>query len=418
MRVAVVGGGPAGFFAALRCRELASRADILLLEKGPDVLRKVAISGGGRCNLAHACNEPELLVAGYPRGARELRGPLTRFGTGETMAWFQSHGVELKTEDDGRIFPASDDSATVVDALLREAARARVRIRRRARVGSLTARPGGGFEITLSGGASLDCGRVLLAPGGHRHLAGYELAARLGHRIVPPVPSLFTFRVDDRRLRGLAGVTVADVSISVADSDLRQDGPLLVTHDGLSGPAILGLSAWGARQLHDRGYRFDIHVAWRRGLTRESAAALLVDQIAHHGRRQVQGGAPLPLPRRLWQALASGAGVDDGRRYGALTHEQRRRLAQDLAACVLAVTGVSPHKEEFVTCGGVALDEVDFRTMESRIVPGLHLAGEFLDIDGITGGYNLQAAWTTGWIAGEGLARPAASVASSKRVNR
>jgi hypothetical protein len=375
-----------------------------VLEKGREVLTKVAISGGGRCNVTHACFEPRELAERYPRGARELLGPFTRFGPTETAAWFQAHGVALKTEADGRMFPTTDRSTTVVQALRRAAERAGVTVRTRAEVRAIAAAPGGGFRVSLRGGGAVECERILLAPGGQRRPEGYELAAALGQAIVPPVPSLFTFRIADPRLRELAGVTVERVAISIAGTALRHVGALLVTHTGLSGPAVLGLSAWGARELHARGHRFEVTVAWREDLTDENAAALVADQIDRHPRRRVHGHAPLPLPRRLWTALAAGADVLPERTYATLTRNERRRLVFDLARTKFAVAGVSPHKEEFVTCGGVALPEVDFRTMASRIVPGLFFAGEYLDIDGLTGGYNLQAAWTTGWIAGAGLA--------------
>lgn len=408
-RIVIVGGGAAGFFAAITCAEACAQAgtaaEVTILEAGRAFLEKVRLSGGGRCNVTHACTDARELAAHYPRGGRALIGPFTRFGPREAAAWFAARGVPLKTEPDGRMFPTTDFSSTVVDALLRAASEAGVTLRLHSAVERVERAPGGGFFLTLADGAALACDRLLLATGGCRGGGGAALAHALGHTVEPPVPSLFTFRVEAAWLRALAGLSVDPVEVSVPGTPLRERGPLLATHWGVSGPAILRLSAWGARLLHERGYRFPLHVQWLPGKTREAIAAELRDKAAERPAEAIGKTPPGALPLRLWQALLAAAGVAPETRRGALPREARERLAAQLARTELEVTGKSPHKAEFVTCGGVRLAEVDFKTQESRIIPGLFFAGELLDIDGLTGGFNFQAAWTTGWSAGRAMAQ-------------
>jgi predicted Rossmann fold flavoprotein len=408
-RVLIAGGGAAGFFAAIACAEADPGADVVLHEATAHPLAKVRVSGGGRCNVTHACFDAGELARGFPRGSRELIGPFHRFGPAETVAWFRDRGVELKSEKDGRMFPVTDDSATVVDCLTREAARSGARLLTRSGVRAVSRAPAGSarrFTVGLSGGEEVGADRVLLATGGGRVSAGLAIAAGLGHSIAPPVPSLFTFHVDDPRLKGLEGVAAPAAAASVRGMRLREKGPVLVTHWGLSGPAILRLSAWGARELHAADYRFTLAVNWAEPRTPDEARAELEGDRAAHPRRQVSSANPFGLPARLWERLAEAAGVAPGTTWAAISKGALRALAVQATASEFAVTGKSLNKEEFVTCGGVRLGEVDMATMESRICPGLHLAGEVLDIDGITGGYNFQAAWTTGWQAGRAMARP------------
>ncbi len=373
-----------------------------LCEAAPRPLAKVRISGGGRCNVTHACFEPQELVLGYPRGARELLGPFHRWQPRDTVAWFAERGVELKTEEDKRMFPVTDDSATVVDCLLGAAERAGVRLRTRTAVEAARTAPGG-FEVRLGTGETVACERLLLATGGGRESAGLAIARSLGHAVEPPVPSLFTFHIDDPRLRGLEGISVPDASAALAGTKLAARGPALVTHWGLSGPAILRLSAWGARELAARDYRFTLTLAWRAGLSPDQARAELAAARTAHPKRQVSGWNPFGLPARLWERLACAA-APAGALWGGASNAALQALAAEVTAGSYAVAGKSLNKEEFVTCGGVRLGEVDFRTMQSRLVPGLFLAGEVLDIDGVTGGFNLQSAWTTGRIAGLAMA--------------
>ncbi len=399
----IAGGGAAGFFAAIACAEANPAAHVTLCESGAQPLAKVRISGGGRCNVTHACFEPRDLVRGYPRGGRELLGPFHQWQPRDTVAWFTERGVELKTEEDGRMFPVTDDSATVIDCLLAAAGRAGVRLRTGTAVKGAE-RAGPGYRVLLSGGETLDCDRLLLATGGGKSSAGIAIAQHLGHTIEPLVPSLFTFHIDDPRLKGLEGLSVPDAATSLPGTRVSARGPALITHWGLSGPAILKLSAWGARELAAVDYRFTLALNWRGGSTAAQVQAELAAGRNVHPRRQISSWNPLGLPARLWERLAVAAGIAPETVWTSVSNAALQALAGQVAAGEFTVTGKSTNKEEFVTCGGVRLAEVDFRTMESRRSPGLYLAGEVLDIDGITGGFNLQSAWTTGRLAGLAMA--------------
>ncbi len=397
----IVGGGAAGFFAAIACREANPRAPVTLLESSSKVLSKVRISGGGRCNVTHDQPDPALLVEGYPRGARALRGPFTRFGPCETVAWFESRGVKLKTEPDGRMFPVTDDSETVIQCLTRAASQAGVAVRTRAPVVGIEAAPAG-FTVRLKDGSSLTADRVLLATGGAP--AGYRMAASLGHTVEPPVPSLFTFEVADPRLDGLSGVSVPLARIKLDTAKEVHEGPLLITHWGLSGPAVLRASAWGARLLHEASYRHGFTVDFRPDLNEHEVNAALRAAKESGPRRAVLTSGPFDLPQRLWRSLATAAGAGEGTRWADASNALLAALALEVHAGRYQMTGKGVFKDEFVTCGGVSLKQVDFTTMESRVRPGLYLAGEVLDVDGVTGGFNFQAAWTTGWLAGRAIA--------------
>jgi predicted Rossmann fold flavoprotein len=406
-RILVAGGGAAGFFGAIACAEADPLAEVTLHEATAHPLAKVRVSGGGRCNVTHACFDAGEMAKCYPRGSRELIGPLHRFGPADTVAWFRDRGVELKTERDGRMFPVTDDSATIVDCLMQAAARAGARLHTGCGLRGLTRVPGGDggrLRVVLSTGEAVLADRVLIATGGTRGSAGLSLAESLGHTIIPTVPSLFTFHVEDPRLRGLEGVAASSAGASVRGMRLRESGPVLVTHWGLSGPAILRLSAWGARELHDAGYRFTLCVNWAEPRTPEQAKSALEAERSAHPRRQVSTANPFGIPARLWERLAAAAGMGPDATWAGVSNDGLRALALQATASEFAVVGKSMNKEEFVTCGGVSLAEVDMATMESRVCPGLHLAGEVLDIDGITGGYNFQSAWTTGWQAGRAMA--------------
>jgi predicted Rossmann fold flavoprotein len=405
-RIMVVGGGAAGFFAAIACAEARSPTDVSILERSSQFLSKVRISGGGRCNVTHACDDSIAFSLHYPRGGKALIGPFHRFGPVDTIAWFEQRGVPLKTEVDGRVFPRSDCSQTIVDCLVSTAIARGVRLRSNSAVTRAQVNPAGGFVLTLADGAQLECDRLLLAMGGCRAPASGDLAASFGHTLESPVPSLFTFQVTLPGLNQLAGITVEDVEVSVPEIQLKERGPLLLTHAGLSGPAILRLSAWGARVLHGLDYHFPLEVNWLPRLSTEAVTAELVANQRTQPARRVVTTPVKPLPARLWLYLVGAAGIAETTRWAELARAARHHLARQLAHTTLPVTGKSLNKEEFVTCGGVRLDEVNFKTMESRIISGLHFAGELLDIDALTGGFNFQAAWTTGWIAGNALARP------------
>lgn len=402
--VVIVGGGAAGCFAAIACAEVRPGARITLFEKGSKFLSKVLISGGGRCNVTRACYDPREFSAGYPRGGKALIGAFHRFQPRDTIAWFESRGVRLKTEGDGRVFPVSDSSRTIVNCLLEAADASGITRRARCGVEAAVRSPDGSFALTLSTGQTETCTHLLLAMGGCRTAEAGRLAASLGHTLEAPVPSLFSFRLRDSWLTGLAGISLESVMVSVPGTSLREQGALLVTHQGVSGPAVLRLSAWGARELHDRQYRFPLHMNWLPHLNRQGIQEKLEAVRAHQPARLVANTTIQPLPARLWERLVAAAGIPQEMRWAGLSRTLQQRLAESLTRTELQVTGKSLNKEEFVTCGGVRLNEVDFRTMESRLCPGLYFAGELLDIDGITGGFNFQAAWTTGWIAGRSLA--------------
>lgn len=413
-RIGVVGGGAAGFFAAIACAEkLGAAGDVTLLEATAHPLAKVRVSGGGRCNVTHACFEPRELVKRYPRGGRELLGAFHRWQPRDTIAWFAERGVELKTEEDGRMFPVTDDSATIADCLIQAAERAGVKIVTSLGVRTAEGRPAPGagrealpplFHLTLTDDRSLTCDRLLLATGGNRSSAGLTIAEKLGHTIVPPVPSLFTFHIDDKRLEGLSGVAVEDAVTAVPGTRLRESGPLLITHWGMSGPAILKLSAWGARELAEANYEFPLTVNFTGAHTRETLGRMLAGIRESNPRKQLATWSPLEMPQRLWERLVVTSGIPATTPWAQVSKAALAALVAQLTAAEFRVVGKSLFKEEFVTCGGVRLKEVDFRSMESRVCPGLYFAGEVLDIDGITGGFNFQAAWTTGWIAGQSMA--------------
>lgn len=399
----MVGGGAAGCFAAATCAEAAADTQVTVLERGPELLSKVRISGGGRCNVTHACFDPRALSEFYPRGGRELRAAFHVFQPRDTVAWFESRGVRLKTETDGRMFPVTDSSKTIMDCLLNSARRVGVHLHTNQAVTRISRRVGGGFEVEVKGQGALRCDRVLLATGGCRSAAGGQLAVDLGHTLQDPVPSLFTFELGGHWLQRLAGIAL-EAEVRVGGAPLRERGPVLLTHRGLSGPAVLRLSAWGARRLEACDYRFQLRVNWLPGRNPEVIGAELAARRTRQPARRVANAPLEPLPARFWEAAVAAAGIGPETRWAELSRAAQHQLLLGLTATEVVVVGKSLNKEEFVTCGGVSLREVDFASMHSRVCPGLHLAGELLDIDGLTGGFNFQAAWTTGWIAGRSMA--------------
>ncbi len=403
-KIIVVGGGAAGFFGAIACAEAHPDAQVTLLEAARSPLAKVRVSGGGRCNVTHACFEPSLLVQHYPRGGKALRGAFTRFQPKDTVAWFMQQGIPLKTEGDGRMFPTTDDSSTIVECLMRQADENCVRLKLGAAVRSI-ARQDGQFAITLQGAdVPLWADAVLLATGSQPR--GYAIAQSLGHSLEPPVPSLFTFNITDPRLQDLAGVSVpaAHLRLQVEGQvPLQQTGPLLITHWGVSGPAVLKLSAWGARLLHDHRYHATLIVNWLPNQNPETLRQELLKVKSQLAQRAIATSCPVLIPRRLWERLVEYAGIAPTVRWAELSNKSLNRLLEELTRGSYSITGKGVFKEEFVTCGGVRLAEVDFKTMESRLCPGLYFAGEILDIDGVTGGFNFQSAWTTGWLAGQAM---------------
>ena len=391
----VVGGGAAGLFAAIAAKQKNPAASVLLLEKSAVLLSKVRISGGGRCNVTHSCFNPLPLSQNYPRGSKELIGPFHRFQPSDTVQWFESRGVPLKTEEDGRIFPVSDQSSSIIDCLLHEAKHLGVEIRLRQRVEKIEKKEAH-FELTLPTGL-LAARHLLLATGSSPE--GHLWAASLGHAIQKPVPSLFTFNIPSSPLAELSGIAVDPVEVRIDSTPYSQKGPLLITHFGFSGPAVLKLSAFAARALHEAEYRFSVSINWLPSHTEESLFSTLSSLKQTAPQKLLANENPFSLPKNLWKTLLSSE-----KKICDHSAKEFRRIAGKLHRDTYLVEGKTTHKEEFVTCGGVSLKEVDFKTMESKLCPGLFFAGEILDIDGVTGGFNFQNAWTTGYLAGTAAA--------------
>ncbi len=403
MNVVVIGGGAAGFFGALALAERKTGANVLLLEKSNKTLQKVRVSGGGRCNVTHACFDPRQLTSYYPRGGKELYGPFTRFGPSDTLKWFELKGVHLKTESDGRIFPESDSSQTIIDCFAQQAARLGVEVRTSTRVDRLEQLPDGRWRVLIGPtGEALIADRVLLTTGSSE--ATWNSLQQTGIPIVPAVPSLFTFHTKDTRLKELAGVAVPHAQLLIQGSKFSSEGAVLITHWGLSGPGVLKLSAWGARHLHEVNYRFNLIINWLGNGKVEEIAQELTELKSQLAKKQVASHPQKQVPSRLWQQLTLAAGIDLTTRWADLSKKQVQQLAAELGAGNFAIHGKSTFKEEFVTAGGIELKSVDFKTFGSKAFPGLYFAGEVLNIDAITGGFNFQAAWTGGWIAGNAIA--------------
>jgi predicted Rossmann fold flavoprotein len=401
----IVGGGPAGFFAAIATAQANPNQSVTLLEASHQLLAKVKISGGGRCNVTHACFDPAQLVQSYPRGGKALRGAFSRFQPQDTVYWYEQRGVRLKTEADGRMFPITDQSQTIMDCLLTAAQHAGVQIKTGCAVQAIAPHPPTDFTLSLKTGGTLHCNQLLIATGSHP--LGLRLAQQTGHPIQPPVPSLFTFAIKDDRLAELAGISVNPVRLTLPlpQETLTQTGPLLITHWGLSGPAVLKLSAWGARSLHACRYRALLKINWLPAQNQDELRAQLLDKKERHPKRAIAGDNPFPLPHRLWERLSQRAGITPDKRWADLAKLELNKLILELNQGQYQLQGKGVFKEEFVTCGGVDLKAINFKTMESKLTPGLYFAGEVLDIDGITGGFNFQSAWTTGWIAGQAIAQ-------------
>lgn len=398
--VCVIGGGAAGFFFALNCAEKNPGYRITILERSDKLLEKVRISGGGRCNLTNACFDPALLVKNYPRGNRELLGAFHRFMPADTISWFEDRAVPLKTEPDGRMFPESDEAESVASCLLQGARERGIRICTKQEVDRLNY-SSGYWQISTADGQDYTADIVFVATGSALRM--WDMLKRLGYRIAPPVPSLFTFTIKDPRLKGLQGISVENANIGISGTKLIQSGPLLITHWGLSGPAVLKLSAWGARLLHGRKYKFEINVNWVGGKTPAEIESRLKSRKVEAARKQLISNPEEGIPARLWESLCQHAGIPETMKWADLPAKTLEKLALLLSNSIFQVEGKSTFKEEFVTCGGVELDQVDFRTFQSRLHPGLYFGGEVLDIDAVTGGFNFQAAWTSAWVAAQNV---------------
>jgi len=396
--IIIIGGGAAGFFAAINAAELNPNAKIIILERGKEVLTKVRISGGGRCNVTHAEFVPNELIKNYPRGEKELRGPFHSFMTGDTIAWFEERGIELKIEEDGRMFPVSDSSETIIDCFLSETQRLGIKILKNHSVQNITSENEKWTINTNNGDFSAE--KILVATGSNPKI--WKLLEGLGHQMETAVPSLFTFNIKDARIKDLPGVATF-AKVKIPKINMEDEGPLLITHWGLSGPAILKLSAWGARELNNLNYKFQIEVNWLGDKNREEILEQLLELKLKYAKQQLAKYAQFDLPKRLWKSLVLASDISITTIWADLNKNQLRLLSFQLTKGEFSVDGKSTFKEEFVTAGGIRLNEVNFKTFESKLQKNIYFAGEVLNIDAITGGYNFQNAWTGGFLAAKAM---------------
>ena len=396
--IIIIGGGAAGFFTAINIAEKNQRLRIAILERGQEVLNKVRISGGGRCNVTHACFDPGELVKYYPRGEKELRGPFHQFASGDTIEWFEKRGVELKIEDDGRMFPTSDSSQTIIDCFLNLVQKLKIDVLIGLSVQSIfKAETIWKIETPT---AQFSADKLVLATGSNPKM--WDLLQSFGHSIITPVPSLFTFNIKDSRIKELPGIA-ALATVTVRNTKLQASGPLLITHWGMSGPAILKLSAWGARILNEKNYQFEIFVNWLNDITTDDCEKILRDLKATNAKKAVSKKSPFDFPNRLWESLALASKIDPETKWADLSKIQLQNLASELTNGKFQVNGKSTFKEEFVTAGGIDLREINFKTMQSKLHENLYFAGEIVNIDAITGGFNFQNAWTSGFIVAQNI---------------
>lgn len=400
----VIGGGAAGFFGALEAARLRPDWRIVILEKTSRLLAKVAISGGGRCNVTHHCLEPTPLAQHYPRGQRFLKKVFRTFHAQHTIDWFENRGVKLKAEDDGRMFPVSNHSQSIIDCFLREAERCKIEIQMQAAVEALE---GDGPYLVRTAAQSFAASRVLVAIGGHPKPDAYNWLSARGLSLAQPIPSLFTFNDPTRRFASLMGLSVPRAEVKITGTKFVETGPLLITHWGLSGPAVIRLSAWAAEHLHERNYQFDVLINWVNLGEPEARESLQVYR-QNHGRQVVHNHSLFHLPSRLWVTICLDAGIEPGTGWAEVGWKSFNRLLEFLIRTPLAIRGKTTFKEEFVTCGGVSLDEIDVDRMASKKLPGVYFAGEVLHIDGETGGFNFQAAWSTSVVAARAMAQDSA----------
>jgi predicted Rossmann fold flavoprotein len=404
LKIVVIGGGAAGFFAAIQAASANKNAEVVLLEKTSKLLQKVRVSGGGRCNVTNACSDMKQLSAAYPRGEKQLKSAFSRFTTTDTVNWFQDRKVKLKTEADGRMFPISDDSQTIIDCLEKEAKKLKIDIRLESEVKKIIPSYTGGFELALANGDRISCNKLIVAAGGSPKSEGMQWLKELGHDIIDPVPSLFTFNIPNEALNELTGISVNPTKVKIADTKFEFNGPVLITHWGLSGPAVLKLSAFAARYLAEKEYNFSVQLNWLNDKKDEACRNELMNVKAANPHKQVNNHFPFKLPARLLSHLFTKSGIDETSRWADVSKIDIQQLVQNLIYDTYDVQGKTTFKEEFVTCGGISLNDIEFKNMQSKRCKNLYFAGEILDIDGITGGFNFQAAWTTGFIAGNAAA--------------
>lgn len=398
--VIVVGGGASGFFTAINLVQQTPNIRIAILERSKEVLNKVKISGGGRCNVTHACFIPNVLTKFYPRGEKELKGPFHTFCTGDVMQWFEDRNVGLKIEEDGRIFPESNTSQTIIDCFLDEAEKFGIKIITQTIVQSIQ-QQNDGWTLETSKDI-FQCNHLVMATGSNLKI--WDLLQNVNHSIVKPVPSLFTFNIKDQRIQDLMGVSTEMVTVKVKDSHLKATGPLLITHWGMSGPAILRLSAWGARELFDKNYQFTLQVNWLNDLVFDEVLEELIENKQENAKKTIAKYPQYGLTQRLWFQLVKAALIPETMIWADVSKKQLVKLAEQLTNGQFVVNGKSTFKDEFVTAGGIDLKEVNFKTMESKLHNNLYFTGEILNIDAITGGFNFQNAWTTGFLAANAIA--------------
>lgn len=402
MKVAVIGGGAAGFFSAIHVKINHPEAEVVLFEKSKKFLSKVRISGGGRCNVTNGCTDIDVLCEAYPRGGKQLRKAFQTFNTTHTMSWFESRGIQLKTEPDNRVFPITDNSQTIIDCLWREVNQRNIKIELKATVTRIETKENKLIlHITDQGSSPHRFDKVIVATGGSPRRKGLDWLAALGHTVEPPVPSLFTFNVPDNPITSLMGTVVNPVAVMIQGTKLKTEGPLLITHWGMSGPAILKLSAFGARILNEMNYSFQFRINWVNEINNDIVADALRDIAQEHPKKLLASFRPYDLPKKFWHYLLNKSDVSPEKRWHELGKKNINKLVQLLTNDIYHAKGKTTFKEEFVTCGGISLKNIDMHTMQSKIIPNLYFAGEVLNIDAITGGYNFQAAWTTAFIAGK-----------------
>jgi len=405
-RLVVIGGGAAGFFCAVNAARLNPELEVTIIEKTTKLLSKVKVSGGGRCNVTHSCFSIADMIKKYPRGNSFLKKAFHHFFTTDTIKWFNERGVELKAEADGRMFPITDSSQTIIDCLMKEINKYHVEILMNREVKQL-AMDNGQWIMEFANNEKFYADYVCVASGGYPKPAQFEWLQKIGHTIKNPVPSLFTFNMPGNDITALMGITVENVSVKINGTKLSEQDPLLITHWGMSGPAVLKLSAWGAKELADKKYEFAISINWLPAYNEQTLKEQFQQVRFNIAAQKIVNRNPFLLPQRLWQYLLQQSGVHEDMRWADLPAKEQNKLIKNLCAQEFSVKGKTTFKEEFVTAGGISLNEIDHNTMQSKIVTNLFFAGEILDIDGVTGGFNFQNAWTTGFIAAKAIAEKA-----------
>jgi predicted Rossmann fold flavoprotein len=399
MKVAIIGGGAAGFFSAFSVKEHHPNSKVTIFEKSNKLLSKVKVSGGGRCNVTNACFSPSKLSKSYPRGGKHLKKAFSVFQAKDTVEWFSKRGVELKAEEDGRMFPTTDNSQTIIDCFLKEAAQKNIKILEQSPIRKIVPE-NEGYTLHLEG-TSEHFDKIIIATGGSPKMSGFYWLQQLGHSISPPLPSLFTFNIPSDQVKILMGLVVENATVRIQGTKLSHSGPVLITHWGMSGPAILKLSAWGARTLAEKNYKFNIQINWLSIKSDEAANEIIDKELLKNRKKKIMNACPFDLPNRMWRFLLEKVEINPDSVWLELSKKNRNKLLNILLNDIYEVKGKTTFKEEFVTCGGIKLSDIRLTSMESRVCKNLYFAGEVLDIDGITGGFNFQGAWTTGYIAGK-----------------